>query len=174
MKAYRFDKETKEYIGEQNCQIDPIESKKRKTQVWLLPANSTYKIPLSKQKGKAIVFEYNEWIYKNDYRGKKAYNATEIFNINYIGDLKEGDYLLTQEQIKGLENGTLIYQNGHIISKPEPTLKEKVIELECRYQMNRWQREAILVQESLYSDYTKNKAQEIEVLAQKLRSQAVK
>lgn len=169
MIAYRYDKETKEYIGEQNCQIDPIKSKKRKSQVWLLPANSTYKIPLSRQKGKTIVFENNEWIYINDYRGKKAYNATKIFNINYIGDLKEGDYLLTQKQIEGLENGTLIYKDGQIIPKPEPTLKERVIELEYRYQMNRWQREGILVQGSLYSDYTKDKAQEIENLAQKLR-----
>ena len=50
-----------------------------------------------------------------------------------------------------------------------PTLKEQVEELEREYGMNRWQREGILAEGSLYSQYTKNKAQEIETLAENLR-----
>ena len=42
-------------------------------------------------------------------------------------------------------------------------------ELESKYKMNRWQREAILAEGSAYSDYTKEKAQEIETLAEQLR-----
>lgn len=52
---------------------------------------------------------------------------------------------------------------------PEPTLQEQVQALENQYQMNRWQREGILAEGSLYSEYTKNKAQEIETLAEQLR-----
>ena len=52
---------------------------------------------------------------------------------------------------------------------PEPTLEEQVVRLEREYGMNRWQREGILAEGSLYSEYTKNKAQEIETLAEQLR-----
>ena len=52
---------------------------------------------------------------------------------------------------------------------PEPTLEEQVVRLEREYGMNRWQREGILAEGSLYSQYTKNKAQEIEQIAEQLR-----
>ena len=52
---------------------------------------------------------------------------------------------------------------------PEPTIKEQVSSLEQTYGMTRWQREGILAEGSLYSDYTKSKAQEIEDLAKQLR-----
>ena len=71
--------------------------------------------------------------------------------------------------------------NAHIESKdgqyvivantpaPEPTLEEQVSSLEQTYGMTRWQREGILAEGSLYSEYTKSKAQEIEDLAKELR-----
>ena len=52
---------------------------------------------------------------------------------------------------------------------PEPTIKERVSSLEQTYGMTRWQREGILAEGSLYSKYTKSKAQEIEDLAKELR-----
>ena len=52
---------------------------------------------------------------------------------------------------------------------PEPTIKEQVASLEQTYGMTRWQREGILAEGSLYSEYTKSKAQEIEDLAKELR-----
>ena len=51
----------------------------------------------------------------------------------------------------------------------EPTIEEQVIRLEREYGMNRWQREGILAEGSLYSQYTKNKAQEIEQIAEQIR-----
>ena len=51
----------------------------------------------------------------------------------------------------------------------EPTIEKQVVALENRYKMNRWQREGILAEGSLYSEYTKTKAQEIETLAEQLR-----
>ena len=53
---------------------------------------------------------------------------------------------------------------------PELTLEEQVSSLEQTYGMTRWQREGILAEGSLYSEYTKAKAQEIEDLAKELRS----
>lgn len=55
-------------------------------------------------------------------------------------------------------------------SPKEPTLEEQVALLEQEYGMTRWQREGILAEGSLYSDYTKAKAQEIEDLASHLRT----
>ena len=52
---------------------------------------------------------------------------------------------------------------------PEQTLEEQVSSLEQTYGMTRWQREGILAEGSLYSEYTKSKAQEIEDLAKELR-----
>ena len=52
---------------------------------------------------------------------------------------------------------------------PKPTLEEQVSSLEQTYGMTRWQREGILAEGSLYSEYTKAKAQEIEDLAKELR-----
>ena len=60
-----------------------------------------------------------------------------------------------------------------IVANPapkEPALEEQVAKLEQDYQMTRWQREGILAEGSLYSDYTKAKAQEIEDLAEQLRT----
>lgn len=51
----------------------------------------------------------------------------------------------------------------------EPTIEEEVLSLEQTYGMTRWQREGILAEGSLYSEYTKSKAQEIEDLAKELR-----
>ena len=60
--------------------------------------------------------------------------------------------------------------NGEYVTEiPEPTLEEQVSSLEQTYGMTRWQREGILAEGSLYSEYTKAKAQEIEDLAKELR-----
>ena len=48
-------------------------------------------------------------------------------------------------------------------------LVDKVYNLEIKYNMCRWQRELILAENSGASDYTKNKAQEIENIAKDLR-----
>ena len=67
-----------------------------------------------------------------------------------------------------VKNGQyIIVENAPI---PEPTLEEQVSSLEQTYGMTRWQREGILAEGSLYSEYTKAKAQEIEDLAKELRS----
>ena len=52
---------------------------------------------------------------------------------------------------------------------PEPSLLDRVAALEEQYKMYRWEREAILAENSDYSEFTKNRAQEIEDLAAELR-----
>ena len=52
---------------------------------------------------------------------------------------------------------------------PEPTIEEQVVKLEAETGLTRIMREGILAEGSLYSDYAKAKAQEIEDLAKELR-----
>lgn len=51
-----------------------------------------------------------------------------------------------------------------------PTLKEQLEQKEKEYQMNRWQREIILSANSGASDYNKQKAQELENIAEQIRN----
>ena len=41
MKVYEYSTETKEYIGEQEAILDPLESKKLGQNIYLLPPNCT-------------------------------------------------------------------------------------------------------------------------------------
>ena len=75
---------------------------------------------------------------------------------------------MTEMEVEQAYNGSW-YLKGYAPAKPEPTLEEQVASLEQTYGMTRWQREGILAEGSLYSEYTKAKAQEIEDLAKKLR-----
>lgn len=129
MNAYKFNPITKEYEGTQEAQLNPIQTEKQGKRCLLLPINSTFEIPPEKEEGKAIVFENDNWLLKTDYRGRKAYNNEGLLIINYIGDLKGSDKLLTEEQIEGIENGTLIWKNGEIV-KYEKSKEELKAEYE--------------------------------------------
>ena len=76
---------------------------------------------------------------------------------------------MTPMDVEQAYNGAW-YVKGYAPSKPEPTIEEQVSSLEQTYGMTRWQREGILAEGSLYSEYTKAKAQEIEDLAKQLRA----
>lgn len=101
----------------------------------------------------------------------------------YIGQIFEGSYpqgaadfcnetqtaIITE--IEPLEDGTIRYQIIAIEPHQE-TLLEKLIRLEGEYQMNRWQREAILAEGSPYTDFTKARARELEDLAEQIRKES--
>lgn len=61
MKAYRYDSVSKKYVGEVNCQIDPIATQRAGEDVWLLPANSTYETPPPSRDGFDIVWNGSAW-----------------------------------------------------------------------------------------------------------------
>lgn len=75
---------------------------------------------------------------------------------------------MTEQDVEQAYNGSW-YLVGYVPVKPQPTLQERLNQLEQEYQMNRWQREAILAPNSLYSDFTKKRAQELEDLAEQIR-----
>ena len=82
--CYTWDRHTKEYKHQDVCQRDPLDGGV------LLPMNSTYKKPPVREEGKAIVWEGDDWVIKNDYRGESAFNGVDIVSINFIVDLPNG------------------------------------------------------------------------------------
>lgn len=64
MKAYRYDSENKKYIGEVNCQLDPIATKRTGEEVYLLPANCTWDAPLVPKDGYDVVWNGTSWEYQ--------------------------------------------------------------------------------------------------------------
>ena len=63
MYAYKYN-EDKYYAGQQECQIDPLESKKQGHPVYLLPANCTWQEPLTDKEGYKVKWNGNEWEYE--------------------------------------------------------------------------------------------------------------
>ena len=73
------------------------------------------------------------------------------------------------DKIVETDKNYFLHKGEYVTEIPEPTIEEQVSSLEQTYGMKRWQREGILAEGSLYSEYTKAKAQEIEDLAKELR-----
>lgn len=133
MIAYKYENETLEYKGKtQQAYLDIEMTKVKQTEIYACPGHCTFKVPLSNKKGYAVVFdkELDNWKYVIDYRNRQAYNDEGLTVIKYLGDLQGSDKLLTDEQIEGLNNDTLIWQDGEIIPKPGPTIEEQIAELE--------------------------------------------
>lgn len=121
MKVYFYDKETKEFTAEAEARKDPRASERLGKDVWLLPANATFDVPPVKESGKAVVFD-NGWKQIADNRGKDIIKTDgTVVVVNYLGDLKDGDKLISAQEKAGLEDGSLIYKGGNIISKPALT-----------------------------------------------------
>jgi len=91
-------------------------------------------------------------LYKGQYTSKEYADTAIWCNANNAHIEDKGEYYEVVENVPYI-----------------PTLQEQVVALESQYGMNRWQREGILAEGSLFSEYTKTKAQEIETLASQLR-----
>lgn len=79
---------------------------------------------------------------------------------------------MTEQEVEQSYTGGW-YLKGYVPVKPAPTLQERLEQLEQEYQMNRWQREAILAPNSPYSEFTKKRAQELEDLAEQIRKNSL-
>ncbi len=62
-KAYLYN-ENKEFVKEVNAQLDPLSSKIENKEIYILPANSTFKQPLEPKEGFIVVFNGNDWEYQ--------------------------------------------------------------------------------------------------------------
>lgn len=105
MKIYRYDEETKLFIGEAEANKDPLESINQKKDVWLLPANATFEKP-QLEEGKVSIWNEKSWDNITDNRGKFYYDFEEK-DIKEIKDFK--DYIvLSDEEIEKINKGMTI------------------------------------------------------------------
>lgn len=63
MYAHKYD-ENKYYAGQQDCQLDPVATKREGHEVWLLPANCTWEEPLEEKEGYKIKWNGEAWEYE--------------------------------------------------------------------------------------------------------------
>ena len=92
MLAYKYDEDTKEYLGIQNAQINPLEGG------YLLPANCTFlKVP-EYQEEQIPVFENDIWVVKVDNRDKWQVKLDDVTfsKVDYIGE-KAGYQVISDE-----------------------------------------------------------------------------
>lgn len=122
MLAYKYDKDTKEYLGTQNAQVDPI------NKGYLLPAYATFIKPPASEPFKARVFKDEAWSFVKDFR-KGFYKVDSnliVTEITELGDIPEGYILVTEvvgDDIKANPNKYVI-DDGIIREKSEEE-KEK-------------------------------------------------
>lgn len=90
-KIYNYHPITNEYIGESTADIDPLESKIQKKEIYLAPANSTELKPPITYTNQVACFESGQWIVKPDFRGQTYYDkeTREPIIINFIGNIPE-------------------------------------------------------------------------------------
>lgn len=118
MLIYHYTDDTKEFLGVETAEADREATKRLGKFVPLIPANATLLKPPAVGVGKKAVFENDDWVIKNDYRGKLAINpeTDEIEEIEYIGELKAGyvfydDYIKTaeyKEKVEALKEAKLM------------------------------------------------------------------
>lgn len=90
MKAYRYN-EQKRFDYEIDCQLDPIESKEQGKEIYLLPADSTFKKPLPEKDGFFVVFNGEDWEYQE--KPKPSHNDLIMAQINELKEkLFDTDY----------------------------------------------------------------------------------
>ena len=90
MKAYTYDI-FKHFDCEVDCQIDPIESKNQGKDIYLLPADSTFKTPLPEKDGFYVVFNGTDWEYQE--KPKPSHNDIIMAQINELkAKLADTDY----------------------------------------------------------------------------------
>ena len=77
MQVYKYDEKTKEYIGEEQALIDPLETELQGKDIYLLPANATFEKP-NLQDGFASMFN-GKWENIEDNRGKEYWLDTDTF-----------------------------------------------------------------------------------------------
>lgn len=133
MLAYKYDKDTKEYLGTQNAQIDPIDKG------YLLPANATFIKPPASEPMKARVFIDEAWSFVKDFR-KGFYKVDSdliVTEITELGDIPEGYILVTEvigEDIKENPNKYVI-DDGIVREKTEEEKeaeeRERISHLKC-------------------------------------------
>lgn len=95
MNAYKYNEQTKEYIGTEEALLDPLETEQQEKEVYLLPANATFTAPPAEKEGFARVWTGESWQEVEDHRGTKYWlpgegYGTPAHEMKALGPLPEG------------------------------------------------------------------------------------
>lgn len=93
--VYKYDEKTKEYLGKAEALLDPLETKKQGTNIYLLPANATFTAPPAEKEGFARVWNGESWQEVEDHRGTEYWlpgegYGTPAHEMKDLGPLPEG------------------------------------------------------------------------------------
>lgn len=89
MIAYRYD-EQGIYVGQDEAFIDPLESKIAGQDVFVLPADCTFVVPLADLEGFVQRWKGTAWEYVENHIGKTGYVNGEFFEVKEYGPLPAG------------------------------------------------------------------------------------
>ena len=95
MQVYKYDEQTKEYIGTEEALLDPLETEQQEKEVYLLPANATFTAPTEPQEGYVNVWNVTAWEQLEDNRGVEYWLPEDKFGapareMKELGALPEG------------------------------------------------------------------------------------
>ena len=128
--VFSYDRETKEFVGEYQCQPDPLEKGK-----FLIPADATEIPPPETLLFQKAVFDNGKWKVVPDYRGRKVVflESQEIQEIQEFGELPDGAVLLSIDDEHELNQGkrARMDEDGNLeFYTPPPTTGQQIAEKE--------------------------------------------
>ena len=103
MQVYKYDEQTKEYIGTEEALLDPLETELQGENVYLLPANATFIEPPEAQESFARVWNGEAWEQVEDNRGVEYWLPEDTYGapareMKELGELPEGATTTPPEQ----------------------------------------------------------------------------
>ncbi len=131
MIVYHYDRVTKEFSGPSEARLDPKETKMQGKEVYLIPTYTTIIEPLTLDIDEVAVFESDNWVAKEDHRGKTVFDitTTEPMVINQIGPMPDGFTLEIPTGPFALWNGTAWVIDTN---KETKAFNEEIIQKEIR------------------------------------------
>ena len=120
MQTYKYHSETKEYLYAEEAFLDPLESEQQGRDVYLLPADSTFTVPLEAKDGYAVCWNGTTWEYVEDHRQKRDMGGVPIEGTGTAYWLPGDTWETEPREMKDL--GPL--PDGATLDRPEKSLEE--------------------------------------------------
>ena len=103
MQVYKYDEETKEYIGTEPALLDPLETEQQGKNVYLLPANATFIPPTEPPDGYVNVWNGSAWEQVEDNRKQEYWLPEDKYGapareMKELGALPKGAKLAAPER----------------------------------------------------------------------------
>ena len=136
--VFSYDRETREYTGEYQCQPDPMQKGS-----FLIPACATEIPPPEVLLFQCAVFDSGKWKIVPDYRGRKAVllDSQQILEIRELGELPDDARLLSIDDEAELRGGKRARydDDGNLeFFTPPPTKEQQIAALERELADSDW------------------------------------